>query len=115
GERTIDARADIYALGAVTYEMLAGDPPFVAPTAQAIAARTLTEEARPLSTLRRSVPPHVEGAVLRALEKLPADRFGTAKEFGDGLASGQTPFYRPDDQRARRRKTSNAAVAIVAA
>ena len=113
GERTIDARADIYALGAVTYEMLAGDPPFVASTAQASAARALTEDPRPLSTLRRSVPPHVDGAILRALEKLPADRFGTAKEFGDALVSGETSFYRPRDTHGRRRIVSYAALACV--
>ena len=113
GERTIDGRADIYALGAVTYEMLAGDPPFAAPTAQASAARALTEDPRPLSALRRSVPPNVEGAILRALEKLPADRFATAKEFGDALVSGQTSFYRAREPGARRRVASYAALAIV--
>jgi serine/threonine-protein kinase len=115
GERTIDARADIYALGAVTYEMLAGDPPFAAPTAQASAARALTEDPRPLSAHRRSVPPHVDAAVLRALEKLPADRFGTAKEFGDALASGQASFYRARGPGVRRRVASYTGLAIVGA
>src|SRR5688500_6383281 len=75
GERTIDARSDIYALGAVTYEMLTGDPPFTGPSVQAIVARLVTEEPRPIGIQRKAVPGHVEGAVLRALEKLPADRF----------------------------------------
>jgi len=87
GERTIDARADIYALGAVTYEMLAGEAPFTGPSVQAIVARVITEQPRKLSVQRRSVPPAVEGAVMRALEKLPADRFGSAKEFGDALVA----------------------------
>ncbi|CAN5327128.1 hypothetical protein BH09GEM1_BH09GEM1_41030 [soil metagenome] len=85
GDRGIDSRTDIYSLGALTYEMLAGEPPHSGATAQAIIARLMTEEPRPLSTVRRSVPPHVEAAVRCALEKLPADRFATAKEFGDAL------------------------------
>jgi len=67
GERTIDARSDIYALGAVAYEMLAGEPPFTGPTVQAIVARLVSEQPRALTVQRRSIPDHVETAVLRAL------------------------------------------------
>jgi serine/threonine-protein kinase len=81
GERAVDARSDIYALGAVTYEMLTGDPPFTGATVQAIIAKALTERPVPPSTVRDTVPPGVEQAVLKALAKLPADRFGTAAEF----------------------------------
>ncbi len=81
GERTIDARADIYALGTVTYEMLTGEPPFTGTSVQAIVSRVITEEPRPLVAQRKSVPEAVESAVLRALEKLPADRFASAAEF----------------------------------
>ena len=88
GERTIDARADIYALGAVTYEMLTGEPPFTGNTVQAIVSRVLTEEPRPLTTQRKSVPDSVDAAVLRALEKLPADRFASAAEFVAALDHG---------------------------
>ena len=85
GEKSVDLRTDLYALGALTYEMLAGEPPFTGPSAQAVIARVLTEAPRGLSLQRKSVPSNVDHAVLRALEKLPADRFGTAKEFTDAL------------------------------
>lgn len=86
GERNIDSRADIYALGAVTYEMLAGEPPFTGPTAQAIVARVMTERSRPLRASRDTVPESVERAVAQALEKLPADRFASSKEFTHALS-----------------------------
>jgi Tol biopolymer transport system component/tRNA A-37 threonylcarbamoyl transferase component Bud32 len=86
GAREITARSDVYALGAVLYEMLTGDPPFTGSTAQAIVARVVTETPRPLLPQRHTIPPHVEAAVLTALEKLPADRFGTAAQFATALA-----------------------------
>ncbi len=89
GERDIGPRSDVYALGAVTYEMLCGEPPFTGPSSQAIVARTLTEAPRPLRTERKSIPPHVEAAVLTALEKLPADRFGSAREYAEALRKGE--------------------------
>lgn len=85
GEREITARSDVYALGAVTYEMLTGEPPFTGPTAQAIVAKVVTEEPRPLIPKRRTIPAHVQQAVLTALEKLPADRFESAAQFADAL------------------------------
>ena len=75
GEREITARSDVYALGAMTYEMLLGEPPFTGPTAQAIVAKVMTEEPRPLTAQRKTVPEQVEDAVLTALAKLPADRW----------------------------------------
>ncbi|MDE3151879.1 MAG: serine/threonine protein kinase, partial [Gemmatimonadota bacterium] len=86
GEREITARSDVYALACVLYEMLTGDPPFTGSTAQAIVARVLTEAPRGMKAQRHTIPPHVEAAVTRALEKLPADRFSSAAEFADALA-----------------------------
>jgi Tol biopolymer transport system component len=86
GERSIDARSDLYALAAVTYEMLVGEAPFTGPSVQAIVARVMTEEPRGLTIQRKAIPDHVEDAVLRGLEKLPADRFATAAEFAGALA-----------------------------
>jgi serine/threonine-protein kinase len=85
GEREITARSDVYALGAVLYEMLTGDPPFTGSTAQAVVARVVTEAPRPMLPQRHTIPPHIEEAVLTALEKLPADRFATAAQFADAL------------------------------
>jgi eukaryotic-like serine/threonine-protein kinase len=86
GERSVDARTDIYSLGAVTYEMLAGQPPFTGPNAQAIVAQVLTAEPPRPSTHRKSVPAHVDAAVETALAKVPADRFATAREFAEALS-----------------------------
>jgi Tol biopolymer transport system component/tRNA A-37 threonylcarbamoyl transferase component Bud32 len=92
GEREVTPRADVYALGAMTYEMLAGEPPFTGSSAQAIVARVLTEAPRSISAQRKSVPPHVEATIMRALEKLPADRWTGTKEFADALAdAGRFP------------------------
>ena len=88
GERTIDARSDVYALGAMTYEMLAGEPPFTGPTVQAIVAKVMSSEPVPITSLRKAVPANVAAAVHAALEKLPADRCQSAKDFADALSDG---------------------------
>jgi eukaryotic-like serine/threonine-protein kinase len=95
GERDITARSDVYALGVVTYEMLVGEPPFTGPTAQAIIAKVLTDEPRPPTAQRKTVPPAVEAAVLTALAKLPADRFGSAAEFAAALTAQAPPAKPP--------------------
>ncbi|UCF39660.1 MAG: protein kinase, partial [Gemmatimonadota bacterium] len=85
GARDVDARSDIYALGSVLYEMLAGDPPFLGSNVQAVIAKVVGERPVKLRTIRDTVPAHIEAAVDRALAKVPADRFGTAKDFAWAL------------------------------
>jgi len=85
GEKRVDARSDVYALAAVLYEMLAGEPPFTGPSVQAIIARVLSDPPPPIRTLRPSLPAHVEAALAAGLAKLPADRPPTARTFVDML------------------------------
>ena len=87
GDRVIDGRTDIYSLGAVTYEMLGGEPPHSGTSAQAIIAKLMTAEPQPLRTLRSSVPLNVADAVEKSLAKLPADRFTRADDFAAALAN----------------------------
>jgi serine/threonine-protein kinase len=84
--KEITARSDVYSLGSVLYEMLAGTPPHTGASAQQIIMKIIAEPVQPVTALRKSVPPNVAVAVARTLEKLPADRFATAKEFADALA-----------------------------
>jgi serine/threonine-protein kinase len=84
----VDRRSDIYALGAVAYEMVAGQPPFTGSSVQTVLSKVISEDPRPLAEHRKSVPPHVAAAIAKALEKLPADRWQTATEFADVLARG---------------------------
>ena len=85
GERHIDARADLYALAIVGYEMLAGKLPFSAPSAQAMLAAHLTTPPPPLTKSRPDVPAPVSAAIAKALSKAPDDRYRTAEEFRDAL------------------------------
>lgn len=117
GDRAIDARSDIYSLAAVAYEMIAGEAPHTGTTAQAVMAKLMTAEPALLSTLRKSSPVHVEAAVERALSKLPADRFSTAKEFAEALQG--RGFALADGTRGARAAVQPAArrplVAVLAA
>jgi len=86
-EKEITARSDQYSLASVLYEMLAGQPPHVGGAAQQVIMRIITEPSRPVSEFRKNVPMNVVAALAKALEKLPADRFESAKAFGDALAN----------------------------
>src|SRR5687767_6506209 len=121
GDRTIDARSDIYALGAVAYEMLAGEPPFTGPTAQAIVARVLSAAPASITASRATVPAHVDHAILTALAKLPADRHATARDFaaalatsapGDSTRSGMSGGAVTASPRVRLRRTALAIAGV---
>jgi len=85
GDLDVGPAADIYGLGCVLYEMLMGEPPFSGSSPQAILGRIITTSPTPITELRKTVPPNVEAAVRKALEKVPADRFATASELGAAL------------------------------
>jgi tRNA A-37 threonylcarbamoyl transferase component Bud32 len=94
GDRALDRRSDIYSLGAVYYEMMAGEPPVTGATAQVVIAKLLTERPMKLSVVRDTVPPGVERAVEKSLAKVPADRFQSAGEFARALeAAAPSTMY----------------------
>jgi TolB-like protein len=109
GDSHLDGRADVYALGCVLYEMLAGQPPFTGPTAQSVLARQAVDPVPSLRTVRGTVPASVDAAIVRALAKVPVDRFPTARRFAEALA--ETAVARP---RRRRLPTVAALSAVVA-
>jgi eukaryotic-like serine/threonine-protein kinase len=90
GDKAIDGRSDIFALGCVAYEMLAGEPPFKGPNPQATLMRRFMGPPRPLRPMVQ-IPEHVEAAIVRSLAKDPAERFATASEFAKALAGLAVP------------------------
>ena len=109
---TVDARSDQYSLATMLYEMLAGEPPFAGPNAQATLARRLAEPARPLTAVRSTVPPGLERAILRALERTPADRFPSIAAFLSALRSPAEPAT--TDRRGSVKRRSVIAGALLA-
>lgn len=114
GERQPDARTDVYSLGAVLYEMLAGEPPYSGATEQAIIAKMLTERPTPLRTLRDTAPQALEQAVAKALARVPADRFASAGAFAHAataaLSNGAVSQI---SRRTRKRLAAVSAIVVM--
>jgi TolB-like protein/Tfp pilus assembly protein PilF len=91
GERTVDGRTDVYALGCVLYEMLAGEPPYTGATAQVLLAKRVSGEVPSVRRLRPAVPASVDAALATALAPVPADRFATAADFARALTAKGAP------------------------
>jgi serine/threonine-protein kinase len=113
GER-VDGRADQYSLGCMMYEMLVGEPPFKGPNAMAILARHSMEVVPSLQVVRHSIPDEVEDAIMRSLEKTPADRFPTIREFAEALAEVDLgPLERRSSRSIRARRGTPRGTATV--
>ena len=114
GDRAVDARSDQFALGAMTYEMLVGEPPHSGVNAQIIIARLMTETPRSVRTARPGVTSAIDAAVLRALSKSPADRFASCSEFARALSDNVTDKSSKQPTRARRSAMCVGALVTVA-
>jgi hypothetical protein len=112
-EKTLDARSDVYSLGAVLYEMLAGEPPFTGATGQAVIAKLLVQDAMSLRIVRKTIPPGLEAVVSRALAKVPADRFPSAAAFAEALAAPEA--HRPPTPLPKRAMLLGGAAVVVLA
>jgi eukaryotic-like serine/threonine-protein kinase len=123
GERGLDARSDIFSLGAVCYEMLAGEPPFSAPTQQAIVAKILTTDAPSVRVLRPDVSPAIDAILARALQRVPAERWRSAGEMAHALeaeahathtaAPVAMPGLASEQRQSPRRKVPASALALI--
>jgi TolB-like protein/Tfp pilus assembly protein PilF/predicted Ser/Thr protein kinase len=109
-DKSTDARTDVYALGAVLYEMLAGEQPYTGATAQAVILKRFTEPVPSVRTTRPNVPAAVDQAIQRALAPVPADRFASAAEFARGIGSAvasATAPVQPTERAASAAATSS--------
>ena len=114
----LDGRTDIYSLGCVLYEMLAGQPPFTGRTTQALIARHSLDQVPSLTIVRQTIPEEVEDAVMMALAKVPADRFNTAGEFADALRAlqhtGARTVRRTGTRTGTRKRTKETKWGVIA-
>jgi len=112
----VDGRADVYALGCVLWELLAGEAPFDGPTPYAILALKSSDSTPSIRVRRKSVPPEVEGVIAKAMAPVPADRYATARDFEQALAAPETAEkLRPRRSQRRLRAVAGAALVVVAA
>src|SRR5437660_5549046 len=111
----VDERSDIYSLGCVLYEMLAGQPPYTGPSAESIVRQHLAAAPPRVSAMRAAVPPAIEEAIVRALAKTPADRFATAAEFVEALAAPAPRVRHTGRRTSRLAAGAGLAVTLVAA
>jgi Tol biopolymer transport system component len=109
----VDARSDIYSLACVLYETLAGAPPYTGPTPHAILARKTLDPVPGLRVVRDTVPPAVEAAIMRALAKVPADRYATAHDFSTALSSAGDAAGAPKPAVAVRPSRLVAAASVI--
>ncbi|HSG09926.1 MAG TPA: serine/threonine-protein kinase, partial [Longimicrobiales bacterium] len=116
GDQQLGPASDTYSLAALLYEMLTGDPPYIGSTAQAVLGKIIQGAPVSATAIRRSIPPNVDAAIRKALEKLPADRFTRAQSFAQALSD---PSFRYGDERgattSSRRGTRATAIAAAAA
>jgi serine/threonine-protein kinase len=112
-EKAVDARTDVYSLGAVLFELLAGEPPFTGPTAQAIMAKRLTGQVPSLRVVRPEVPPAIDQAVRKALAPVPADRYASMAEFRRALDESASGQHTAAVRNARRAGVGIAAALVV--
>jgi len=96
GDRALDGRSDVYSLGCMLYEMLAGEPPFTGPTSQAIIAKRFTDPVPSARRLRETVPLPMDQAIAKALARAPADRFATTHQFAEALRASAEARPHPD-------------------
>ena len=112
GQADLDARSDVYSLGSIAYEMLAGEPPYTGPTALAVIAKRLSEAVPSARTIRETVPDRVDKSIRKALAKAPADRYPTAAQFAEALSAASHGVE--DIQPPRRRVVAYAAAIVLA-
>ena len=111
-DTNLDSRSDIYSLGCVVYEMIAGIPPFVGATPQSVMSRRFIAPPPPLHEVRDLVPPEVEASVLKALARSPADRWQKVEDFGKSLSGPHTPTLHTQRVILEMKKTKRKRLAL---
>ncbi|MEX0692313.1 MAG: protein kinase [Gemmatimonadales bacterium] len=110
GDAHVDGRSDIYALGCVLYEMLAGRPPFDGRNSREVMARHAMDPVPPLRPARPTVPEGIEAVITQSLAKVPADRFSTATAMSEALALGGSRQITPSSGAVRALDTRRKAL-----